>query len=110
MSTRGEFFNNFVCPDAEREKQMTLESMEPLFKQAVLEKKWFWSGYREHVSTPREIKTDQQNGDFIWGITSWKLVDPPSRKSLIVEILIAIVKTLEYNRDLKRRLKNAWDI
>lgn len=58
------------------DKDEILKSLEPLFKKAEKEGKWFSIPSQDVILSPKELREDQARGAFIWGADSWELVDP----------------------------------
>lgn len=58
------------------EKQLAIESLEPLFRQAEAEGLWFFSPYQQLWFSPKMLRARQAEGRFIWGACNWKLRDP----------------------------------
>ena len=58
------------------EKEEILKGLEPLFKQAEQEGKWFYISYQQLWFSPQELRKEQAAGSFVWAACNWKLRDP----------------------------------
>lgn len=57
-------------------KEEILKNLEPMFKRAKKEGKWFHSYIQDIIFSPKELREDQANGKYIWGPDNWELVNP----------------------------------
>lgn len=53
-----------------------LESLEPLFREALAKKLWFHSSYQDLWFSPAELRRMHAEGRFVWGPVNWKLRAP----------------------------------
>jgi hypothetical protein len=69
------------------EKEQIINSLKPLFKEAIKKKLWFYSNYQGFWISPKELKKQNDNGGFIWGPNNWQLRDPKEKtEELLMEI------------------------
>lgn len=84
------------------DKELILQSLEPLFKEAEEKGLWFRSYYQSVEFTPKELKAQHAQGCYIWGARSWKLFDPkellrdPEKEKRVAE---------EHNKAILARMK-----
>lgn len=87
-----------------------LKLLEPLFEQAVKNRKWFYCSYQGMIFSPRELRDRHNKGELIWGPVNWQLIDPPMRRDLGVEIRELTERVLREDEELKKRIKKGWDL
>lgn len=87
-------------------KEDILKSLEPLFKQALSEKKWFLSTYQAMEFSPKELRERHLKGELIWGPSNWRLIDPPKEK----DPKEAFEKVVHENYGLRARIHSGFNI
>jgi hypothetical protein len=58
------------------EKQKVFTELEPMFKEAREKGLWFYCSFEDLWFSPDELKSEQKNGNFIWGVCNWELRNP----------------------------------
>lgn len=53
-----------------------LEDLNKLIDQAEREGKWLESYYQGISFSPHELRREVNQGNFRWGVTNWRLIDP----------------------------------
>lgn len=61
------------------ERQIILDSLQPLFERAEREGLWFNCSYQDLWFSPTELKKLHKDGRFIWGAQNWTLRNPQER-------------------------------
>lgn len=87
-------------------KEDILKSLEPLFQQAIKEKKWFLSTYQAMIFSPKELRDKHAAGELIWGPSNWRLIDPPEQR----DPQEAFDRIVSENDKLRIRIHNGLDI
>jgi hypothetical protein len=82
------------------------EMMEPIFQQAIREKKWFLSTYQGILMSPAELRKSHNEGRLLWGPVNWRLVDPPTPTNIPAEI----DRLQSENKRLSERVSLGWSI
>ncbi len=52
-----------------------IETYLPLFEKAEKENLWFYSAYHDVWFSPAELRTEHENGKFLWSLKRWELKD-----------------------------------
>lgn len=55
------------------------DGLEPLFKEARDKKLWFRGVFQPVWFSPKELRSEQQYGRFIWDASHWELCKPDIR-------------------------------
>lgn len=63
-------------PEENDVKASIIESLEPLFKEAAENGKWFYSPYQGMWFSPQELRKEHSSGRLCWGPSNWMLRDP----------------------------------
>lgn len=50
-----------------------------LINQAEREGKWLWCHYQDLWFSPAQLRDQNANGKFRWGVVNWQLRDPQER-------------------------------
>ncbi len=61
------------------EKQVILNSLQPLFEKAEREGLWFNCSYQDLWFSPNELKKLHKENRFVWGAQNWSLRNPKER-------------------------------
>ena len=86
------------------EKEDILKTLEPLFEQAEKEGLWFYSTYQDLWFTPKELRSNQANGTFVWGVVNWKLRKPQEKIDSLESLKLNIENQI---REFKEKIKSA---
>lgn len=85
------------------EQQHIIASLAPLFRQAERERKWFYCKYTGEYYAPEELRSYQQQGQFIWGCVNWELRAPEKYlKELLQDISYYEQRIKDFNLRYKR--------
>jgi hypothetical protein len=57
-------------------KDEIIKGLEPLFERAEKKGLWFENSSNDVILSPKELREHHAQGTFIWGASSWELVDP----------------------------------
>ncbi len=81
------------------EKEKIIESMMPLFNEAIEKKLWFYCSYQGLWFSPRQLFESMHKGSFCWGPPNWTLREPiefiKEKKQTIVNCLDSIYHVYE---------------
>lgn len=59
--------------------ELILKDLEPLYEKAEQEGLWFYCSYQQLWFSPKELRDEQKNGKFVWGVPNWQLRNPNER-------------------------------
>src|SRR5271166_6691957 len=88
------------------QREEILKMLEPMFQEAIREKKWFYCGYQAMVFSPKELREEHNKDQLIWGPTNWRLIDPPKP----TDIDRLIMETKKKNDALIKRIEEGWKL
>jgi len=80
----------------ETQKDETLKTLEPLFKEAREKNLLFYCYYQNLWFTPDELQKENEKGKFIWGSINWELKTPTDKLRFMADIIYQHEKIL-YN-------------
>lgn len=64
-----------------------IDSLEPLYKQAYENNLWFYCRYQNLWFAPDELKKEQSEGRFVWGVPNWELRNPIEEVHRIADLI-----------------------
>lgn len=83
--------------------QEILNGLEPLIQEAERKGLWLESTYQNIPFSPRELRTKNKNGEFVWGKVNWRLIDP---KTLLRDIPKLVAEAEKHNAAIMTRIRN----
>lgn len=85
------------------EREAILKTLEPLFERAEKEGLWFHCGYQDLWFSPKELRENQANGRFVWGLPNWELRNPLEK----IESLERLKSNIDGQiREIQKRMKS----
>lgn len=72
-----------------------LDSLEPMFQEAMNKGLVFRARYHDRCFTPVELMEEHRRFRFIWGQEKWRLVDPNEHAKFLDEKIISAIAEKE---------------
>ena len=78
------------------------EDLKKLIDDAERDGKWLKCNYQGILFSPQELRKENAQGKFVWGVCNWRLVNP---REYLIDIPKCVSEMEAKNRDLLRRIE-----